>query len=261
MLSGGNSLASERQDLSNIVSRVNPPDSVITAFKDLWSSKSIQAAFEKRNELQLIESTEYFMDSMDRLLSKDYVPTDDDILRVRVRTSRISKIEFTIHGKNIEMIDVGGQRGKRKKWIHYFDSITAVLFVVSISEYDQRLEEDESVNRMVDSMELFEQTLNNKMFCLSPFIVFFNKYDLFVEKIKHKSIKETFGNYNGKPHAAEESLNWLVDRYLNTDQTRKNKRGLYPHTTTATDTHLFKNVFASVQDIIISEILKPLSVL
>jgi len=33
--------------------------------------------------------------------------------------------------------DVGGQRNERKKWIHCFQDVTAVCFVVALSEYDQ----------------------------------------------------------------------------------------------------------------------------
>lgn len=40
------------------------------------------------------------------------------------------------------MFDVGGQRNERKKWIHCFDDVTAVIFVAAISEYDQVLYED-----------------------------------------------------------------------------------------------------------------------
>jgi hypothetical protein len=40
------------------------------------------------------------------------------------------------------MFDVGGQRSERKKWIHCFENVTAVLFVVAISGYDQCLAED-----------------------------------------------------------------------------------------------------------------------
>lgn len=43
------------------------------------------------------------------------------------------------------MFDVGGQRSERKKWIHCFESVTAIIFLVAISEYDQTLIEDESV--------------------------------------------------------------------------------------------------------------------
>lgn len=45
------------------------------------------------------------------------------------------------------LYDVGGQRNERRKWIHCFDEVTAVIFVVALSEYDQGLFEDQSVNR------------------------------------------------------------------------------------------------------------------
>ena len=40
------------------------------------------------------------------------------------------------------MFDVGGQRSERKKWIHVFDNVNAVLFLVAISGYDHVLVED-----------------------------------------------------------------------------------------------------------------------
>ena len=47
------------------------------------------------------------------------------------------------------MYDVGGQRNERKKWIHCFEGVTAVIFVVGLSEFDQCLVEDGVTNRMV----------------------------------------------------------------------------------------------------------------
>lgn len=45
------------------------------------------------------------------------------------------------------MFDVGGQRSERKKWIHCFESVTAIIFCVALSEYDMVLaEDDEQVN-------------------------------------------------------------------------------------------------------------------
>jgi len=39
---------------------------------------------------------------------------------------------------------VGGQRSERKKWIHCFEDVTAIIFCVGMSEYDQVLHEDET---------------------------------------------------------------------------------------------------------------------
>ncbi len=43
------------------------------------------------------------------------------------------------------MIDVGGQRSERRKWIHCFDNVASLIFLVAISEYDQILVESHEV--------------------------------------------------------------------------------------------------------------------
>ena len=58
--------------------------------------------------------------------------------------------------------DVGGQQGERKKWIQVFDSVTAILFVVDCSSFDQTLREDPSKNRLLEALENFEQVWNNR---------------------------------------------------------------------------------------------------
>ena len=40
------------------------------------------------------------------------------------------------------IVDVGGQRSERKKWIHCFEDVTAILFFVALSAYDMGLRED-----------------------------------------------------------------------------------------------------------------------
>ena len=43
------------------------------------------------------------------------------------------------------MFDVGGQRSERKKWIHCFEGVTAIIFIVAMSEYDLNLAEDQEM--------------------------------------------------------------------------------------------------------------------
>lgn len=45
------------------------------------------------------------------------------------------------------MFDVGGQRSERKKWIHCFEGVTAIIFIVAMSEYDLTLVEDQEMVR------------------------------------------------------------------------------------------------------------------
>lgn len=53
------------------------------------------------------------------------------------------------------VFDVGGQRSERRKWIHCFDDVNAVIFIAAISEYDQRLREDDTTVSIVGGQYTF----------------------------------------------------------------------------------------------------------
>lgn len=65
-------------------------------------------------------------------MQDDYLATYQDVLRARVRTTGIQEAVFVFDNMTIRMLDVGGQRSERRKWIHCFDSVTAVLFCVRV---------------------------------------------------------------------------------------------------------------------------------
>lgn len=97
------------------------------------------------------------------------------------------------------MYDVGGQRSQRRKWVYCFEDVRAVLFVVALSGYDMTLLEDQTVNRLEESLNLFEQIVNNRWFKEASFVLFLNKLDLFREKIMCSSrhLKLFFSDYKG----------------------------------------------------------------
>lgn len=125
-----------------------------SAVKALWTDPGIQAVWARRSEFQIVESVQYYFNKIDAIKQPDYLPDKDDILYSRVRTSGIVTERYVIDGTVFEMYDVGGQRNERKKWIHCFEGVTAVIFVAAISEYDQKLFEDTSTNRMVRTLDL-----------------------------------------------------------------------------------------------------------
>jgi len=53
------------------------------------------------------------------------------------------------------MVDVGGQRSERRKWIHCFENVTSIIFLVALSEYDQILFESENEVCYYYEYELF----------------------------------------------------------------------------------------------------------
>jgi len=65
------------------------------------------------------------------------------------------------------LFDVGGQRSERKKWIHCFEDVTAIIFCVAMSEYDQVLHEDETT-----VSNIYRQ---RTPFCYICFIIFIFK--------------------------------------------------------------------------------------
>jgi guanine nucleotide-binding protein subunit alpha len=72
----------------------------------------------------------------------DYIPNDQDILRSRFKTTGIVEMTFDLGSYMCLMVDVGGQRSERRKWIHCFENVNCLLFMVAISGYDQCLLED-----------------------------------------------------------------------------------------------------------------------
>jgi guanine nucleotide-binding protein subunit alpha len=95
------------------------------------------------------------------------------------------------------IFDVGVQRSERKKWIHCFENITAIVFMVDISKYDQVLIEDESVNRMSEALSLFDSICNSRWFVKTSMILLFNKTDLFKDKLTKSPMGKYFPDYSG----------------------------------------------------------------
>ncbi|CAN0405299.1 unnamed protein product, partial [Discosporangium mesarthrocarpum] len=124
---------------------------------------------------------------------------------------------YEIDGSTFEMYDVGGQRNERKKWIHCFDDVTAVIFVAALSEYDQCLFEDANTNRMCEAIDLFNEICNNRFFSESSMILFLNKKDLFAEKIQKVDIKtvDKFSDFQGGLGDEELGKEYFLGLFLN----------------------------------------------
>src|SRR3569833_4176472 len=83
-----------------------------------------------------------FCEWLDRIWDRNYLPNDQDLLRSRLRTTGITETIFDLGQLTYRMFDVGGQRSERMKWIHCFENVNCLLFLVAISGYDQCLVED-----------------------------------------------------------------------------------------------------------------------
>lgn len=186
--------------------------------------------------------TSYF-DSIERIAMPEYVPNDQDVLRSRVKTTGITETTFIIGDLTYRMFDVGGQRSERKKWIHCFENVTTILFLVAISEYDQLLFEDETVNRMQEALTLFDSICNSRWFIKTSIILFLNKIDRFREKLPISPMKAYFPDYEGGANY-EAACDYILQRFVSLNQ--QEQKQIYTHFTCATDTTQIRFVMSAV---------------
>lgn len=221
--------------------------------KNLWGDKNVQKAYQRGNEAALPENLSYFFPCLDRLFEPSYQPTEQDIVQCRARTIGITETTFHLKDHEMLMVDVGGQKSERRKWIHCFQDVTSILFLVSLSGYDQCLVEDRDANQMQDAMTIWDSICHSQWFKQTSIILFLNKDDLFRKRVAHSDIKNFFPDYEGEPGDAKAGRDYFRKRFVRLSQKagRSKEREIYVHTTTATDTAMLRVVMAAVEDTIL----------
>ncbi|XP_069006488.1 guanine nucleotide-binding protein subunit alpha-14-like [Embiotoca jacksoni] len=236
----------------------------VDAIRRLWADSGIRACYSRRCQYQLLDSTEYYMSNLDRISAQDYIPTEQDVLRVRFPTTGIHDYSFTIKTITLRIVDVGGQKSERRKWIHCFENVTSLIFLASLSEYDQFLEERETINRMKESLALFYTTIHSPWFLNTSIILFLNKTDILADKIQTSDLQKYFPNFTGKRQDLEDAKNYIRSLYeqqaINCDN-REEWKTLYPHFTCATDTNNIRRVFSDVKDTVLLKSLRDYGVI
>jgi len=237
----GNPETSLRSDLDSELSE---------AIKSLWSLQKVKDLFHNKGQLQVIESVEYFFNDIDRISARNFKPTDTDIIMSRTKTVGINEISFKLAGRPIKLVDVGGQRSERRKWIHCFEEVTVIFFIVAISEYDQVLREDSSTNRLTESMNLFNEITTCQWFQPTPLFLFLNKSDLFQSKLSKVSLSSFFPDWTGGTDYTQATA-FLEKKFmaLNGNPNRQ----IYTHVTCATNRDNVGFVFKSFQSVFLQQ--------
>ncbi|XP_041666911.1 guanine nucleotide-binding protein subunit alpha-14-like [Cheilinus undulatus] len=216
------------------------------AIKRVWNDHGVQTCYDRRREFQLSDSAKYYLSDLDRITAVPYIPTQQDILRVRVPTTGIIEYPFDLSKVIFRMVDVGGQRSERRKWIHCFENVTSIIFLAALSEYDQVLYESENDNRLRESIALFTTILSYRWFQDSSTILFLNKTDLLEEKITQSHLAAYFPAFKGPQGDLKAAKNFILQMYV--EQHSGHHKPLYTHFTCATDTENIRVVFKAVKD-------------
>jgi len=224
------------------------------ALMKFWKKPSVQSFFRDSDKWLKNDSWKHFFDKLGTITKPNYQPTAEDIFRCRTKTTGIYELKFTIIDKakrkyTYVLTDVGGQRSERNKWIHCFEGVMAVIFFVDLNGFNLTLDEAPTFNRLQESLKLFEAICNSQWFKTTNMILFFNKVDLFKEKLEHVKFADHVPGYYGD-NSFDSTTTFLKQKFISLNNLNPNKP-IYVHFTCATDTKNMKFVFNTVSESII----------
>ena len=194
------------------------------ALDTLWADPALPAvaAHPARYTTCALDSAPALLGRVRKMVGRGYVPTLDDVLLARVRTTAIVEASFHVRGVEFRMYDVGGQRSERKRWLSMFSDATCVVFVAALSEYDQPLAEDPTQNRLLEAVALFGATAANPHLRAASLVLILNKADVFAEKIAKVPLRwdggggqpARFAGYTGGPNDPVAALAFIQGLFL-----------------------------------------------
>lgn len=214
------SVDDDNKENATLISLLDPfsceyNEEIQEALTELWADEEIQEAFTHKDETQIPDHMQYFFEKLEEVSDPEYVPTDEDVLRARIRTIGITNVTFDIDGALIRIYDVGGQKNERSKWEKVMNEVGGVIYCVSFSEFDKPMFEDKSVLRINDSIQVFEQITHRKQFATAPFFLLCNKFDIFKEKITNTDcFLKVYPEFTGNAHDPDECAQYIIDKFL-----------------------------------------------
>eukprot|EP01084_Bolivina_argentea_P023506 43851_1 len=246
----------------------------------LWTLPPIRSTFDLRGTKYLIpDNMDYFFDKISDIMENSFGPTQDDVMRTRVRTTGIMHYDYNVEQNPFALYDIAGQRNERNKWIHLFSDAIAVLFVTALSHYHTVSYDDITQNAMHEAVEFFTEICNSKWFRRAEFILLLNKNDLFRQKLMDQiplSVcfndnvgwkGEQWQDHDYKPIVGDEvadkerfetcyqdAIKFITDVFVRCNQF--SHRVVFCHVTCATDQDLMKKLWWDIQNIVIRQNLR-----
>jgi len=227
---------------------------IAEAMKDLWKENVIKNIVRNFTCLTINEGSGFYFDELDRISGPNYLPSDQDILHARARTTGVHEVYFEMGNAKFQMVDVGGQRTERRKWIHCFQDVKAVIFCVALSEYNMNLYEDNKANRMHESLSLYREICTTSWFKTTTTILFLNKSDVFHEKIQKVDLVVAFPEYTGGCDE-KKALEFIKEKFRQVHNESNSEKKVYCHITCATSTDNIRSVFNAIRDTILHTVI------
>lgn len=164
----------------------------------VWANETIKGSFQKWEvNAKVVMTAPYFLDQASVVWSNEYLPTEDDLVRASISTCGISNRVVWTGESNIHLIDVGGLRGERGRWVSVFPNTDILVFTVDLSNYDQSLVEDKKKNAFSESVDVFKGLMRLPFFATCKCCVFMTKDDIFRKKVLEVDMSTHVKGYTG----------------------------------------------------------------
>jgi len=225
--------------------------------KELWEDPVIKEMLSRR-KIRIEDSPGFFLNDAERIASWNYQPSDDDVIRARLRTLGVQEYQFVFdHGRAVgqewKMYDVGGTRNSRAAWYPYFDDADAVIFLAPISPFDEKLTEDKRVNRLEDSYLLWRSVCANKMLARTQLILFLNKCDLLQAKLQRGiRIRDSVPSFGDRKNDFSTATKYFQQHFREIAKGSSTaRRSLFIHLTSVIDTRATAVTLGAVEECIL----------
>jgi guanine nucleotide-binding protein G(i) subunit alpha len=157
---------------------------------------------------------------------------------------------------SINLLDIGEQLSERKKWIHCFENITSIIFIVNLAEYDQVLLEP-NMSMLIESLRIFDSVVNSRWFVRTSIILLLSNVSIFKQKLARSPLSNYFPDYSGG-NDVNRAAKYILWRFI---QVNRAHLHLYPKIVDPMDTSIISLVFAAVKETIIQNALHDSGIL
>ncbi|KAJ6472841.1 G-protein alpha subunit [Mycena vitilis] len=251
----------------------------------LWEDPDVRELLNAKG-VRVEDKPGFFLSDTARITSRSYVPSDNDVVRARLRTLGVQEWRIMLDQSEFDSIpvggslddaslalerrgrdsfgsewviyDVGGSRSMRHAWLPYFDAINAIIFLAPISCFDERLAEDASVNRLEDTLLLWRAIVSSSLLKKTTLVVFLNKCDLLKRKLQSGiQVNKYMISFGNRENEVGVVVKYLKDKFRDIIRADASEpRTTYLYATSVTDTKATAATLNIVRDGIIREHLK-----
>ena len=184
---------------------------ILDAVKEVWEDDQIQELYSITNSSRMPDNIDYFFDKVDDVFDDDYTPTDEDVLKTRRKTIGIIRNTIQMSNKEALLIDLGGQMSERGKYKSITEEVDALIYTISLCDYDRIMYENDKKSRKDDQVDLFDYFLENEKYTNKPVFLICNKTDQFEKKIKNSSFRAAYPDFSGDETDVNDCINYYIE--------------------------------------------------